>query len=123
MSGKTARYKIEYPVPSDKVVDVAAINQRAATTIDTLFTAADDRIQTGTVDLGPVGYGEQTETFTVTFPKPFTSQPVVFMQSGNQRHNVAVWNVTATGFNWMVHNNTNAHAANTTLMWIAVAAN
>lgn len=122
MSEKTARHKIEYPVPSDKVIDVAAINQRAANTIDTLLTAASDRIQTGTVGLGVLGYGDRTETLTVTFPKPFKSVPVVFMQSGNQRHNVAVWNVSATGFNWMVHNNTSAHAADTTLMWLAVGA-
>jgi len=120
MSGKTARHKIEYPVPSDKVVDVAAIGQRAANTIDTLLTAASDRIQTGSVALNQLSPGEQTNTYTVTFAKPFTALPVVIAQSENQRHNVAIWNVSSTGFSWMVLNNTNGTSAAASVMWVAI---
>lgn len=120
MSGKTARHKIEYPVPSDKVVDVAAIGQRAANTIDTLLTAASDRIQTGSVALNQLSPGEQTNTYTVTFTKPFTALPVVIAQSENQRHNVAIWNVSSTGFSWMVLNNTNGTSAAASVMWVAI---
>lgn len=122
MSGKTTRHKIEYPVPSDKVVDVAAIGQRAATTIDTLLTAASDRIQTGSVLLNQLQPGEQTNTYQVTFSKPYTTQPVVIAQSENQRHNVAIWNVTATGFSWMVLNNTSGTSASASVMWVAIGA-
>jgi hypothetical protein len=122
MSGKTARHKIEYPVPSDKVVDVAAINQRAANTIDTLLTAASDRIQTGSLALNQLYPGEQTNTYTVTFTKPFAAQPVVIAQSENQRHNVAIWNVSSTGFSWMVLNNTNGTSAAASVMWVAIGA-
>ena len=120
MSGKTARHKIEYPVPSDKVVDVAAIGQRAANTIDTLLTAASDRIQTGSVAWNQLSPGEQTNTYTVTFTKPFTALPVVIAQSENQRHNVAIWNVSSTGFSWMVLNNTNGTSAAASVMWVAI---
>ena len=122
MSGKTARHKIEYPVPSDKVVDVAAINQRAATTIDTLLTALSDRIQTGTLALNPLQPGEETNTYRLDFSRPFTTRPVVVAQSENQRHNVAIWNVSATGFNWMVLNNTSGTSASASVMWVAIGA-
>ena len=122
MSGKTARHKIEYPVPSDKVVDVAAINQRAATTIDNLLTALSERIQTGRLALNPLQPGEQTNTYQVVFDKPFSTVPAVVAQSENQRHNVAIWNVSATGFNWMVLNNTDGISASASVMWVAIGA-
>lgn len=122
MSGKTARHKIEYPVPSDKVVDVAAIGQRAATTIDTLLTAASDRIQTGRLALNQLSPGEQTNTYSVVFSKPFTTAPVVIAQSENQRHNVAIWNISSTGFNWLVLNNTGGTSAAASVMWVAIGA-
>lgn len=122
MSGKTQRYQIEYPVASDKVVDVAAIGQRAANRIDTLFDAAHARIQTGTLALNSMNPGEQTNTYSVTFTRPFTTAPVVIAQSENQRHNVAIWNVTATGFNWLVLNNTSGVSAAASVMWAAIGA-
>lgn len=122
MSGKTQRYQIEYPVASDKVVDVAAIGQRAANRIDTLFDAAHARIQTGTLALNSMNPGEQTNTYSVTFNRPFTTAPVVIAQSENQRHNVAIWNVTATGFNWLVLNNTGGTSAAASVMWVAIGA-
>lgn len=122
MSGKTQRYQIEYPVASDKVVDVAAIGQRAANRIDTLFDAVHARIQTGTLALNSMNPGEQTNTYSVTFNRPFTTAPVVIAQSENQRHNVAIWNVTATGFNWLVLNNTSGVSAAASVMWAAIGA-
>lgn len=122
MSGKTQRYQIEYPVPSDKVVDVAAIGQRAANRIDTLFDAAHARIQTGTLALNSMQPGEQTNTYSVTFNRQFSTMLVVIAQSENQRHNVAIWNVTATGFNWLVLNNTGGVSAAASVMWVAIGA-
>ena len=122
MSAKTPKYQIEYALPSDKVADIAAISQRAATTIENLFAAQAARVQTGSLALNPLQPNEQTNTYSVTFAKPFTAPPVVFAQSGNQRHNVAIWNITATGFNWLVLNNTSGNAAAAEIMWLAVGA-
>ena len=46
---------------------------------------------------------------------------MVFMQSQNQRLNLAAWDITATGFTWMAHNNPSGTSAFAQLMWVAIA--
>lgn len=78
-------------------------------------------IQLGQVALGTLQPGEQTNAYTVPFSKPFKTPPRVFMQSQNQRLNVAAWDITASEFKWMAHNNTSGASAFTQIMWVAIA--
>ena len=84
--------------------------------LDRLLTG----IQVGKVAVGSLQPGEQTNSYTVTFPKPFKKAPTVLMQSQNQRLNLAAWDITTTGFTWMAHNNTSAASAYAELMWLAI---
>lgn len=121
MSAKTPRYQLEFPTISDRVADAPAINQRAMTRVEDTLAALSDRLQTGSVALGNLNPGEATNTYTVVFPRPFKTQPKVFMQSENQRLNTAAWDISATGFKWMAFNNTSGTSAFASLMWLAVA--
>lgn len=121
MSAKTPRYQLEYLTISDRVADAPAINQRAMTRIEDILSALSDRIQTGSLALGNISPGETTNTYTLVFPRPFKTTPKVFIQSENQRLNTAAWDISATSFKWMAHNNTNATSAPASLMWLAVA--
>ena len=78
-------------------------------------------IQIGEILINYLQPGEASNTYTVTFPKPFKKPPKVFMQSQNQRLNLAAWDITATSFKWMAHNNTGATSAPAGLMWVAIA--
>lgn len=78
-------------------------------------------IQIGQVAVGSIQPGDQTNSYTVQFPKPFKKPPMVFMQSQNQRLNLAAWDITATSFTWMAHNNTSGTSAYSQLMWVAIA--
>lgn len=77
--------------------------------------------QVGQVAVNGMGPGEQTNSYRVPFPKRFSKPPMVFMQSQNQRLNVAAWDITADGFTWMVHNNTSGASAFAQIMWLAIA--
>jgi hypothetical protein len=78
-------------------------------------------LQTGQISVGSLQPGEQSNFYKVSFPKRFAKAPMVFMQSQNQRLNVAAWDITADGFTWMAHNNTSGASAFAQLMWLAVA--
>lgn len=78
-------------------------------------------IQLGQVAVNSMSPGEASNTYTVPFTKRFAKPPMVFMQSQNQRLNVAVWDITTDGFKWMVHNNTSGNSAFAHIMWVAIA--
>lgn len=121
MSAKTPRYQLEYPTISDRVADAPAINQRSMTQVESVLSTLADRIQTGAVSLGNIIAGEATGTFGVTFERPFKTTPKVFLQSENQRLTTAAWDITPTGFKWMVYNNTSGTSAPASVMWLAIA--
>lgn len=77
--------------------------------------------QIGQIPINYLQPGEQSNTYTVPFPKAFKKPPMVFMQSQNQRLNLAAWDITASSFKWMAHNNTGATSAPANLMWVAIA--
>lgn len=87
--------------------------------------AATDKLtttfQVGQVYVYPLQPGDQTAFYKVSFPKRFDKAPMVFMQSQNQRLNVAAWDITPEGFTWMAHNNTSGASAGTQVMWLAVS--
>lgn len=78
-------------------------------------------LQTGQIAVGSLQPGEQTNFYTVSFPKRFAKAPMVFMQSQNQRLNVAAWDISPEGFTWMAHNNTSGASSSAQIMWLAVA--
>lgn len=88
---------------------------KAAT--DKLTTA----FQVGQVAVPSLQPGGQTHYYKVPFPRRFTKTPMVFMQSQNQRLNVAAWDITPEGFTWMVHNNTSGTSDPTQIMWVAIS--
>nr|DAX42129.1 MAG TPA: H-type lectin domain [Caudoviricetes sp.] len=78
-------------------------------------------IQIGKIPIGNLQPGEASNSYTVPFPKRFAKAPMVFMQSQNQRLNLAAWNITPEGFTWMAHNNTSGTSAPADLMWVAIS--
>lgn len=82
------------------------------------FAAA---FQIGQIAVGSLQPGATTNSYTVKFPKRFSKPPMVFMQSQNQRLNLAAWDITADSFTWMAHNNTSGASAYAQLMWLAIA--
>lgn len=119
MSGKTSKFQIEYPVPSDKVVDVAAIGQRAANTIETLLTRIINSRQQGRVALGQY-QPNQSYSAKVTFSRPFRKTPNITISCSNQRLRLAIYEASASGFTYFCWNDTNApNDASAYFDWIA----
>lgn len=87
--------------------------------------AATDKLtaafQLGQVALNSLQPGEQTGSYKVPFQRRFAKTPMVFMQSQNQRLNVAAWDITPEGFTWMAHNNTSGASAFSQIMWVAIS--
>lgn len=105
MSAKTPRFQIEYAVPSDKVADVAAITQRAATRVEEILTRVIGSRQQGRVNLGAYQPGETYEA-SVNFPRAFKKPPNIAVSCSNQRIRLAIYEVTTTGFKYFGWNDT-----------------
>lgn len=97
--------------------DVNANFAELKTATDKLTAA----FQIGQVAVNSIQPGDQTNSYKVTFPRRFAKAPMVFMQSQNQRLNVAAWDITPEGFTWMVHNNTSGASAYAQIMWVAIS--
>lgn len=77
--------------------------------------------QLGQVAINSLQPGEATNSYKIAFPKRFAKAPMVFMQSQNQRLNIAAWDITPEGFTWMAHNNTGGASAYAQIMWVAIS--
>ena len=119
MSAKTPKYQIEYALPSDKVADIAAISQRAATRVEDLLSRVIGSRQQGRV---PMGQYPPAETYEkeITFPRAFSKVPNIAISCSNQRLRIAIYNVTTTGFTFYGWNDTAAPNSHDTYFdWVA----
>lgn len=88
--------------------------------VSTRITDLANAIQTGTIGLGNIGPGDNTDA-AIAFPRAFTKKPIVLVQTGNQRLIIAAYDITPTGFHYWAYNNTSGISAPTELMWLAIA--
>ncbi|WP_043534949.1 H-type lectin domain-containing protein [Actinomyces polynesiensis] len=78
--------------------------------------------QRGSVAGSSAMAADATNTFTVTFPRPFATPPTVIVGSDNSRVATEAKNITTTGFNLAARNvSAGPTSGPVTYAWIALA--